>query len=159
GKPVRHHDEAGLLRFAAYDFKGNLLDKQRQVISATQIVSGFSGPGTVNAYRVDWAPDGDSAPAALGARAAALLDPPIYQTSSAFDALNRIKSARYPQDASGARKELRPTYNRAGALERVDLDGDTFVQRIAYTAKGQRALIAYGNGVMTRYAYDDRTFR
>ena len=34
-----------------------------------------------------------------------------------------------------------------------------YVERIAYDAKGQRALIAYGNGVMTRYAYDPRTSR
>src|SRR5207249_4783945 len=31
--------------------------------------------------------------------------------------------------------------------------------RIAYNAKGQRVLIVYGNGVMTRYAYDTHTFR
>ena len=54
---------------------------------------------------------------------------------------------------------MRPRYNRAGALESVELDGATFVDHIAYNAKGQRALIAYGNGVMTRYAYDPRTFR
>jgi RHS repeat-associated protein len=41
----------------------------------------------------------------------------------------------------------------------VELDGVTYVERIAYTAKGQRALIAYGNGVMTCYAYDPCTFR
>ena len=35
----------------------------------------------------------------------------------------------------------------------------TYVQRIAYNAKGQRTLIAYGNGLMTRYAYDPATFR
>ena len=34
------------------------------------------------------------------------------------------------------------------------LDDTVYVERIAYDAKGQRALIAYGNGVMTRYAYD-----
>src|SRR6185436_3237517 len=45
------------------------------------------------------------------------------------------------------------------ALERVELDGITFVERIAHDAKGQRTLIAYGNGVMTRYAYDPDTFR
>src|SRR5262249_40954203 len=33
------------------------------------------------------------------------------------------------------------------------------VERIAYDAKGKRALVAYGNGVMTRYAYDAQTFR
>ena len=34
-----------------------------------------------------------------------------------------------------------------------------FVDRIAYDAKGQRVLVAYGNGVMTRHAYDPDTFR
>jgi hypothetical protein len=33
------------------------------------------------------------------------------------------------------------------------------VQQIAYNAKGQRVLIAYGNGIMTRHAYDEQTFR
>ena len=39
------------------------------------------------------------------------------------------------------------------------MDGTTYVERIAYNAKGQRTLIAYGNGVMTRHAYDPQTFR
>ncbi|MGH8072401.1 MAG: RHS repeat-associated core domain-containing protein, partial [Candidatus Entotheonellia bacterium] len=70
-----------------------------------------------------------------------------------------MKTMRYPQDVDGGRKELRPQYNRAGALERVELDGTTYVDHIAYSAKGQRSLIALGNGVMTRYAYDPQTFR
>src|SRR5262249_16928889 len=41
----------------------------------------------------------------------------------------------------------------------VFFDGALYVERIAYDAKGQRAMIAYGNGVMTRYAYDEKTFR
>ena len=41
----------------------------------------------------------------------------------------------------------------------MELDGETFVEHIAYNAKGQRTLIAYGNNVMTRYAYDAKTFR
>jgi hypothetical protein len=66
---------------------------------------------------------------------------------------------RYPQDVDNLRKELRPHYNRAGALESVELDDTKYVGHIAYNAKGQRALIAYGNSVMTRYAYDLQTFR
>jgi RHS repeat-associated protein len=50
-------------------------------------------------------------------------------------------------------------YNPAGGLEKVFLDDALYMERIAYDAKGQRALIAYGNGVMTRYAYDPQTFR
>jgi RHS repeat-associated protein len=41
----------------------------------------------------------------------------------------------------------------------VTLDGTVHVRRIAYNAKGQRTLIAYGNDVLTRYAYDPHTFR
>ena len=37
-------------------------------------------------------------------------------------------------------KCLRPDYNRAGALESVDFDGDRYVERIAYNANGQRTL-------------------
>ena len=64
-----------------------------------------------------------------------------------------------PLDVEGKRRKLRPTYNNAGGLEKVFLDDTLYVERIAYDAKGQRTLIAYGNGVMTRYAYDPRTFR
>ena len=39
------------------------------------------------------------------------------------------------------------------------MDGQTYVKRIAYNARGQRTLIAYGNQVMTRYTYDTHTFR
>ena len=60
---------------------------------------------------------------------------------------------------SGLRKELSPTYNRTGALESVVFDGTTYVDHIAYNAKGQRLMIALGNGIMTRYAYDNKTFR
>jgi YD repeat-containing protein len=33
------------------------------------------------------------------------------------------------------------------------------VEQLAYNARGQRKLIAYSNGTMTRYAYDPDTFR
>src|SRR5262249_43934415 len=39
------------------------------------------------------------------------------------------------------------------------LDDDTFVKHIAYNAKGQRTLIAYGNRIFTAYEYDETTFR
>jgi RHS repeat-associated protein len=152
GKLYRHYDEAGLLTCEAYDFKGNLLEKTRRAIGEQAILAAFKSPPPnwkIDAFRIDW----------QAAGAGALLDPAEYRTSTSYDALNRIKTLRYPQDVSGARKELRPHYNRAGALERVELNGAIYVERIAYSAKGQRALIAYGNGIMTRYAYDPRMFR
>jgi len=128
-----------------------MLHKTRRVIGDAAILAVFNSPPAywqITAFHMDWqAPNAD-----------ALLDPAEDRTTMAYDALNRATVITYPQDASGARKQLRPHYNRAGALARVELDGAPYVARIAYTAKGQRALIAYGNGLMTRYAYDPRTF-
>lgn len=146
GRPIRHYDEAGLLETPIYDFKGNLLEKSRRTIRDDRLAGG---------WRAAW--EQDSAEAALESAA--------YQTSSRYDALNRPTEVTYPQDVDGRRRRLVPRYNRAGALEAVALDnGDgtpdaVYVQQIAYNARGQRVLIAYGNGVMTRHAYDPHTFR
>ena len=160
GRPVGHYDEAGLMDFPSYDFKGNLLEKSRQVINDARILSVFAQAPSKNwqvqAYRVDWEPPPGTT---LQAQAGNVLDPAVYEISTTYDALNRVKSALYPQDVDGARKELRPYYNPAGALEKIELDTATYVERIVYNAKGQRTLIAYGNGVMTRHAYDAKTFR
>jgi RHS repeat-associated protein len=175
GRLYQHYDEAGLLTFEAYDFKGNPVEKVRQVLSDEAILAVFNPPrsgllgrildllGVPNppsdwrapAFRVTWQPPPE---ASLADLEAALLDPAGFRTSMSYDALNRIKAMRYPQDVDGERKELRPRYNRAGGLERVELDGETYVERIAYNAKGQRTLIALGNGLLTRYAYDSQTF-
>jgi RHS repeat-associated protein len=159
GKPYLQYDEAGLLVLEGCDFKGNVLEKSRQVISDGTILSVFTPPPQkwhVQAYRVDWQP---STAIDLDTYAGTLLDGPAYRISTAYDALNRVQTLLYPQDGTGARKALTPTYNRAGALERLELDGTVYVDRIAYNAKGQRSLVAYGNGVMTRYTFDPRTFR
>ncbi len=160
GQLVQHYEEAGRLRFAAYDFKSNLLEKVRQVIADEPIrnvfASAVANNWQVEAFRVNWQPPNGTN---LEAYATTLLDGREYVTSMTYDGLNRVKVMRYPQDVEGRRRELRPQYNRAGALERVTLNDETYVDRIAYNAKGQRILIAYGNGVMTRYTYDSETFR
>ena len=139
-------DEAGELDFTAYDFKGNVSEKARRVIADAPLIAALNAPGgPARGFTVDW-----DHPPALAAS---------YQTSYSHDALNRIVTLQYPQGVDGARKTLVPGYNTAGALERVSVDGDVFVERIAYNAKGQRALIAHGNGLMTRYAYDPTTLR
>src|SRR5262249_38927476 len=88
-----------------------------------------------------------------------MLDGARYQTTMAYDALNRLTALDYPQDVTGRHAHVQPPYNRAGALESVTLDGPPSAERIAYNANGQRLLIAYGNGVMTRYAYGPQMFR
>jgi RHS repeat-associated protein len=155
-----HHDEAGLTTVAAVDFKGNVLDKSRRVIADAPILAVLNQAPTngwqVTPFQIDWEPEPQRT---LADREAELLEAMAYRTTSSIDALNRTKRLQFPQDVEGRRRELRPQYNRAGRLEQVWLDDVLYVERIAYNAKGQRTLITYGNGVMTRYSYDPGTFR
>ena len=105
---------------------------------------------------MNWQPPAGTSPQS---HVESLLDTTEYRISTAFDALGLLKTLRYPDDVESRRRELRPGYDRSAALVRVELDGATFVERIAYNARGQRTLVAYGNGTMTRYAYDAKTFR
>jgi RHS repeat-associated protein len=153
GKIYEHYDESGYERINYYDFKGNVLQKIKQVIADTEILqtikdSKDGGWVTVGCYRVDWTDLNTG-----------ILSSTEYQSDMEYDALNRIKKITYPADASSNRKELIPSYNRAGALHHVEFDGNEYVKDIAYNAKGQRLLIAYGNGLMTRYSYNSKTFR
>lgn len=160
GQLHRHHDEAGLTTIAALDFKGNMLNKFRRVIADAPILAVFqNAPANgqrITPFQVDWQPRPQQS---LTDREIELLEETAYQTTASYDALNRVKLMQLPQDVDGKRRELRPIYNRAGNLEQVRLDDSMFVERIAYDAKGQRLLIAYGNGVMTRYTYDPQSFR
>ena len=155
GKLHEHYDEAGRLTIAVYDFKGNVLEKTRQAIRDDLILSVFvpaaGNNWVVQPFRVNWQPPAGTTMEDLANN---LLESTAHQTSLTYDALNRVKSMRYPAGVEGVRKVLYPMYNRAGGLESVRSDDTTYVERIAYNAKGQRTLIAYGNGVMTRHAYD-----
>jgi RHS repeat-associated protein len=160
GHPVAHHDEAGLATVADVDFKGNVLDTTRRLIADAPILAVYEQAAAdgwhIAPFQVDW----QSVPGqTLAEREAELLEATAYQTTTSFDALNRVALHVFPLDVEGERRQLHPRYNRAGELEQVQLDDTIYVERIAYDAKGQRALIAYGNGVMTRYAYDPHTFR
>jgi RHS repeat-associated protein len=159
GRLHRHYDEAGLVTIEAYDFRGNSLERDRQVVRDDAILAEFVPAPLdweVQPFQMDWEA---SPPTSFDEHAATLLDSVNFRISSTYDALNRVKRVLYPKDVEGVRRELRPTYSGAGALQRVTLDGETFVERIAYDAKGQRTLVAYGNGILTRYAYERKTFR
>lgn len=160
GQLNRHHDEAGLTTVERLDFKGNTTEKTRSVIADAPILAainhGQANGWNIKPFVVDWQPENGQE---FADREAELLDATAYQTTASFDALNRMKRLHLPEDAEGSRREWRPRYNRAGGLDQVWLDEALYVERIAYDAKGQRSLIAYGNGVMTRYAYDPLTFR
>jgi RHS repeat-associated protein len=153
GKNTYNYNESGLVITVEYDFKGNLLTKFQQTIANEKIQhvideSESSGWTDIKCYRVDWTDlPGD------------LLGSTEYRTDMTYDALNRLMQLTYPEDANAHRKVLVPTYNKAGALQQVDVDDIPYVTQIGYNAKGQRLIIAYGNGLMTRYTYNEQTFR
>jgi RHS repeat-associated protein len=161
GKPYQHHDTAGLVTSKgrnpatgldeAFDFKGNLLRGTRQL---------------VNDYK--GTPDWSQAP---------VLDAETFSSGTRYDALNRpIQLVAPHSNRPGAKcNVIRPGYNEANLLERVDvwleqiaeptsqLNPTTAnlhaVANIDYNAKGQRISIDYGNGSRTAYTYDPFTFR
>jgi RHS repeat-associated protein len=158
GRAYRCYDEAGLQQAESYDFNGNLLEKVRLVIresSALSVLTPAPAGWKLTPFRVDWTPPPGTS---FDVHAAALLDPAGYRTSMQFDALGRIKRLTYPKAVDGTRRVSVNHFNAAGALESMAVDGVTFVRHIAYNARGQRLLIAYGNGVMTRYNYNPQTF-
>ena len=141
GKLYQHNDESGQLVYEAYDFKGNNLTFFRQVISDDALTP-------YQKYVVNW---DDFIPDHLSEIK--------HNINQEYDALNRIRKAVYPEDRNGQRKEMIPKYNKGGALLSLKMDNTEYVKEVAYNARGQRILIAMGNKIMTRYAYDPETFR
>ncbi len=148
GKPYQVYDGAGVVTSGAYDFKRNLRSGARRLASNYRAVA-------------DWSPLAELTDlAAIAMAAEALLEAEVFTSATAYDALNRPTSMTAP-DAS----EIRPTYNEAGLLEKVEarvrgaVSWTTFVDDIDYDAKGQREKIVCGNGTQTTYTYDPETFR
>lgn len=154
----RCYDEAGMQEGGPYDFKGNALEKVRFVMRQSVITAVFSPPPAgwnVKPFRVNWTPPSGTS---LATHAGTMLDPTEYRTSMQYDAIGRVKKLTYPKAVDGTRRVTQPQFNAAGALQSLTVNGSPFVRHIAYNTRGQRLLVAYGNGVMTRCTYDPRTF-
>lgn len=153
-------DSSGLTACEACDFKGNVLRAAKRL---------------ANNYRetIDWSaadaalPAGDADALDISAVEAAVepfLEREVFTSLTAYDALNREVSITSPHTPAMTPGVIRPAYNRANLLTRVDVrlsggDWTPFVRRIAYDAKGQRKRIDYGNGASTVCDYDPLTFR
>jgi RHS repeat-associated protein len=138
-KVFAHFDGAGVVHTDRYDFKGNSLT------SARRFTRDFVAPP-------DWS------------RVVAMEDE-RFDSESVYDALNRAIAVTAPDGSV-----YRPTFNDANLLERVEVNlrgaerqGERiwtpFIDFINYDAKGERTVIAYGNGARTTYRYDPDTFR
>ena len=154
GQPYKNYDDSGLDIISKYDFKGNVVDAQKQVIKDSLLLNaintGASNNWEILPYIVDWTtvPWDEEANLLEG----------NYQTNVVFDALNRPTETTYPADINNDRKVATTVYNRAGTLEKITFDGTNYINHIAYNAKGDVIMTAYGNGIMTRQLYDNRTF-
>lgn len=148
GKLFQHYDGAGVVTNKSYDFKGNLLNGTRQLAVEYK-------------QQVDWAPLANVIDAhAIANPPSSLLESETFTTGTEYDALNRPTRLTTPDNS-----KIRPTYNEANLLERVDVNlrgatqSTSFVAGVSYDAKGQRIQIDYGNGATTNYEYDEKTFR
>jgi RHS repeat-associated protein len=127
-------DAAGVVTSEGYDFKGNLLQSKRELL-----------PDYANA--TDW-------------QLNLIPNEGTFTARTSYDALNRPVTITAPDDSIHY-----PTFNEANLLEKVDVKlrgaatPTSFVTTINYSAKGQRQLIAYGNGAKTVYEYDALTLR
>jgi RHS repeat-associated protein len=170
GRVFRRYDNAGYVENTAYDFKGNLLSHASQLGSAYKQSPNWSPLAALT--------DGVALDAAAGA--AGLIPTgdggrDRFSGSSIYDALNRVVQATSPANPTMRPNVIANGYDLGGALTTVDiwlqqtaapialLDPATadrhLVTSIAYNARGQRAAIAYGNGVAVSYAFDPLTFR
>lgn len=133
GRIFQRYDGAGVVTNDEYDFKGNLLNITRQIVTDYK-------------NTLDW-----STEVALGCS---------FTTKTEYDGLNRPVRVITP-DNSVIRLKYNEA-NLLERLETHLRDADavtTFVKDIDYNAKGQREFIEYGNGVQTIYEYDKLTFR
>ena len=148
GKALQVYDGAGVVTSGAYDFKGNLLHDSRRLAADYHAVPDWSTLAALTDV------------AAIVTAAEGLLDAEVFTSTTVYDALNRPMSMTAPDSS-----EIRPKYNEAGLLEKVEARvrgaaaWTTFVDDIGYDAKGQREKIVYGNGTTTAHTYDPETFR
>lgn len=159
GRVYAHYDEAGLLTFPGYSFKGDVVRRIRRAVADSAVTSVFAPKPpnwAVRTYRVDWQPPPG---VTVAAHANATLDSTGHETSIRYDALGRRRWVRCPRDVNGERKLLQVRHGPHGGIEQIDLGGTRLVDRVAYNALGQPILVAYGNGIITRAAYDPVTKR
>ncbi|MFX0076712.1 MAG: RHS repeat domain-containing protein, partial [Candidatus Hermodarchaeota archaeon] len=146
GNIYQHYDGVGVVTNEEFDFKGNLLRSNRRLTKEYKETVDWQPLITLDDIEV-------------------LLDDETFSSSTTYDALNRPTSIFTPHTNEIPSSEIRPTYNEANLLDKLDIrlhgaeEWTSIIININYNAKGQRELISYANGVRTKYGYDPDTFR
>jgi RHS repeat-associated protein len=148
GKAYQQYDQDGVLTKKTVDFKGNVVEVERTLAKEYK-------------QSVNWQPlEGLTSVTDIENAAAPLLENEIFSSSSVLDALGRPVQVTLPDQSI-----VETSYNEANSLDslRVKIRGQgnfiTFLENQDYDAKGQRQYAQYGNGLITNYFYDPRTFR
>jgi len=152
GRVYRAYDGAGVATTLAFDFKGQAVQEQRQLVASTSA-------------QPDWSTLLPHATIqTMSAAAAPLLSTETFSASNQRDALGRVLTAVSPDGSL-----VSYTYDPGGGLQTVELDHkaagttNTVVGDITYDAKGQRTSVVYGPAnaptTTTTYTHDPLTYR
>lgn len=148
GQTYQVYDQAGGMTINGFDFKGNPIEVERRLT--------VDYKNTIN-----WQPlEGLIDLASISTIANTLLENERFTSSTLVDALNRPTQVTLPDGTI-----IIPQYNEANYLNslQAQIKGRgqfiTFLEDQNYDAKGQREYAKFGNGTITKYFYDPKTFR
>lgn len=171
-RPYLIFDGAGLITFEEYDFKGNPVKTKRQVIKDEKLKNSIPGSylsladEAFSANHSPLIPDDFAStgyvkpdPTELDNHVTDYMESHEYEYDYSYDALSRPVEITMPKGANATRLPQSIRYNERGLVRELYLDtGTNSKANVHYNAKGQRILML-SNKIMTRYAYDDDTFR
>jgi RHS repeat-associated protein len=148
GAVYQLYDQSGVVSIKNIDFKGNATVAERRLAKEyKQLVNWQVLEGLTSVTAIEVAAD-------------PLLEPEIFTSASETDALGRPITLTLPDQSV-----FKPAYNEANVLDslQVKIKGSstftTFLESQDHDAKGQQQFAKYGNGAITRYFYDAKTFR
>ncbi len=140
GTLIAHYDQAGLTEAQENDFKGQTLKSSYILRKNYKQEANWQNIESVTTTHAD-------------------LEREVFNSSVRYNALGEIIEKTDPQNNTHS-----PIYDIAGRVKQIKLKKQreaikTYVSDISYNSKGQRISISYGNGVVTNYSYDLKTFR
>ncbi|WP_353287176.1 SpvB/TcaC N-terminal domain-containing protein [Wolbachia endosymbiont (group B) of Gerris lacustris] len=140
GTLIAHYDQAGLTEAKENDFKGQTLKSSYILRKNYKQEANWQNVESITTTYAD-------------------LEREIFNSSVKYNAIGEIIEKTDPQNNTHS-----PIYDIAGRVKQIKLKKQeeaikTYVSDISYNPKGQRTSIAYGNGVVTSYSYDPKTFQ
>lgn len=156
GQLIRHFDPSGCIETIRCDFKGNVEEVHRNLVSDP------------TASRIDWLTNANG-------DGTSKLDTGTYIQIAEHDAMGRMTTLFNWHRTGLPVAVYQPQYSERGLLKKESLrlhatktptsfDPNSgqltqAIQDLRYNAKGQKEFLKLGNGTITHYDYDKNTFR